>query len=720
MKSKLVLHIAVAGSDGWSGTLAAPNDEATDGPLASLVEARNRIRRLRQDGRLHGPVEVLIHAGLYEITETVYFTEADLGDAGTPVTYRAAGDGEVRLSGGLRLQGFVHHEGAVVKLDLAAAGYLDLRFRQLFCNGARQHPARYPNYDERNPYTGGWLYVEGEPPSIYEAGHGENDRFICGDPRLRDWSKIREVEVFVYPRYNWQNNILRIRRYDPETGEILLDGEAEYEIYPGDRFYFQHVREEVDAAGEWYLDREKQILYYHPPMAVEDAVITVPTVENVIVVEGATPTGRHFYNIAWIDWEDERQVSRDPDLFEHGYLTFQGLTVEGCNGAAIVVRNVRGCEIVACTIRNTGNEGIAIHDGSQCMIEGCDIYETGGNGVALSGGMRSPFRGVYKGCGHEVRNNYIHHIATHVKHRAGISINGVGIVVAHNLIHDCPRWGILSRGNDNVLEYNHIRHVNIETSDTAAIYLVDRDPSLRGTVIRYNHLHDVLGYHRIDGEWRSPAYAFGIYLDDWTSGVEIRGNLIYRTPRAGIYLHAGQDNLVENNVVVDSLDEMGYFRRWGPDIELQHLGTHDQGLRRNLFRRNILASRFEGVAAYSFGHSATVRDPMDLATNQWDQNLLWNGGASLRIRTGTSTGFLSWESWQAMGFDRESMVADPLFVDAGSDNFTLRQESPAFALGIEPLPIDKMGPYASDRRATWPIVEAEGARENFPVRYESR
>ena len=70
-----------------------------------------------------------------------------------------------------------------------------------------------------------------------------------------------------------------------------------------------------------------------------------------------------------------------------------------------------------------------------------------------------------------------------------------------------------------------------------------------------------------------------------------------------------------------------------------------------------------------------------------------------------------WDAWQAMGQDIHSLVADPGFVDPAKDDYRLRPDSPALKLGFKPLPLDKMGPYADPLRATWPIVEAEGARE---------
>ena len=74
-----------------------------------------------------------------------------------------------------------------------------------------------------------------------------------------------------------------------------------------------------------------------------------------------------------------------------------------------------------------------------------------------------------------------------------------------------------------------------------------------------------------------------------------------------------------------------------------------------------------------------------------------------------------WAAWRKLGFDTRSVVADPLFVDRDRDDFRLRPESPALILGFEPIPLETIGPHADELRASWPIVEAEGAREK-PLR----
>jgi len=60
----LTLHVAPGGNDSWSGRLAEPNPTGTDGPFASVHRAQKAIRDLRQDGKVSGPVTVLIRASI--------------------------------------------------------------------------------------------------------------------------------------------------------------------------------------------------------------------------------------------------------------------------------------------------------------------------------------------------------------------------------------------------------------------------------------------------------------------------------------------------------------------------------------------------------------------------------------------------------------------------------------------------------------------------------
>jgi hypothetical protein len=124
----------------------------------------------------------------------------------------------------------------------------------------------------------------------------------------------------------------------------------------------------------------------------------------------------------------------------------------------------------------------------------------------------------------------------------------------------------------------------------------------------------------------------------------------------------------------------------------------------NVFRRNIVAYREPKSKLFSSRN-------LPLENNQWDDNLYWHGGLPLSIARGGKLGEVDLSEWRQLGQDKKSLIADPLFVNWDKDDFRLRENSPAFKLGFQAIPVDKIGPYKSDLRASWPIVEAEGARE---------
>ena len=56
----------------------------------------------------------------------------------------------------------------------------------------------------------------------------------------------------------------------------------------------------------------------------------------------------------------------------------------------------------------------------------------------------------------------------------------------------------------------------------------------------------------------------------------------------------------------------------------------------------------------------------------------------------------SLEEWQALGLDVHSLTEDPLFADAKNGDFTLPENSPAFAIGFEPFSLSDVGILQAD------------------------
>ena len=535
--------VAPGGSDTSPGSQAQP--------FATLARARDEIRKLKQAGPLSEAATVYVRGGIYALPDGFKLEAQDGGTAAAPVTWRAYENEKPVLAGGRTITGFAPYKGQILKADVGAQGFKDIYFRQLIFDGKRQILARYPNFDPKNPYGGGYAYVEGKRPRNDDAAiAGASKRsFVCKPQDFRTWARPEEAQVFIFPGPNYWNDIIRVLSVDRAARRISLAGNASYDIKPGDRYYFQNAFEELDAPGEWYLDRQTWTLYFWPPSPLEGKAVVAPSTPTILELGSGTAN-----------------------------VTFRGFTFECCEGSAAVLDDTTNCLIAGCTIRNVGSfrgAGVAVNGGLKNSVAGCDIHDTGGDGISLRGGDRRKLIAAENAAD----NNYIHHTGIYNKNGMGIIMGGVGNHASHNLIHDTPRMGIEFHGNNLILEYNIIRHANLETADTGAVYTGGRDwIGSRGTVIRYNYFHDILGYSREGGRWRSPAMSGGIYLDDNTGGVDVIGNIVARTPGGLVQLHNSLDCRIENNIFVDAKEEQMMINGW--------TGTHRYWLnhRRSIIR----------------------------------------------------------------------------------------------------------------------------------------
>ncbi len=704
-KQPVRLYVATDGNDTWSGMLPESNAEKTDGPFATFNRARDEVRQRKASSMPEGGFVVSVRGGMYYLPETFQLDKQDSGTNEAPVVYQAYEKEKPVLIGGRPVRDFKPYKGKILQADLASQGLKDLPFtKQLFCEGKRQILARYPNFDPSNPYAGGWAYADGDPIPMYKNIPDESKQLMTIKAEdLHDWSRPTDGWVFVFPRYNWWNNWLPIESLNRETREVHLSKPGSYPIRPGDRYYVYNLFEELDAPGEWYIDREKHILYFWPPEKGFQGEVVVPTLAKIV------------------------QCTQ----LEH--VALRGLTTECCESDAVQLRDCTDCRVLACTIRNSQGSGVGIFGGARCGAAGCDIYEVGSNGVSLHGGQRDSLTPAQ----HFAENCYIHHTGVYYKQGVGVVLGGVGNRASRNYIHDCPRFAVMYGGNDQIVELNHMRHLNLETCDTGATYSGGRDwISPRGSVLRYNYIHDVFGFgkqHHHTGPWITPHYCWGIYLDDNSAEVKVYGNIVVRALRGLLHFHCARDNQVENNIFVDGMlqqiemngwnDYSKWIDRMGPNYEKYSKlpawqkyeglmrGGHPQEaipMGGNRIHRNIIYYSSPEAKLYRYRSGATKF----LKDFECDDNVIWHKDAPLLIEGLKDVPpEKQWETWREMGFDRNSLVADPLFVDPANDDYRLRPESPAFKLGFKPIPVEKIGPYESPDRASWPIVDAPGARE---------
>ena len=688
--------VAVNGNDSWTGKLPAPNAAKTDGPFVTLTRARDALRELKGGDALRDAATVYVRGGEYLLDKTLELGPEDSGlGEKRPIVYCAYHQEKPVLVGAREIAGLRPYKEGILSAKLSKVRWASAPFKQLFFAGKRMRMARYPNFDPSNPYGGGFHCVADVPKAA-----GKPPVFKAPEGTLRKWARPEEIEVWCFTGHNYWNRIIPVKSIDTEQSLVTL-AKANRRIRRGNRYFFRNVFEELDAPGEWYLDRRTWTLYFHPPSDVGSGRVMAPVVKTIVSIRPGTQTG---------------QAPHDIEL--------RGFTFEMCEGTGVVISGAERCRVTKSTVRNTGGHGISISGGHDNGAVGNDVYDVGSSAVAVSGGNRKTLEPAHN----YADNNYAHHSGVYWKGGGALSVTGVGNRLSHNLIHDTPRWAMVFGGNDHVIEYNYCRHTNLETCDTGSIYACTRDWTQRGTIIRHNMFRDTLGYGPQGNLWVWPVYAWGIYLDDWTSGVTVFGNISVRAPLGPAFIHSGRDNVFENNILVEGQQSQMHYSPWplthrmlpGLFEKVQKAGPayqkypglatikdarKDATMSYNKFVRNIICYKDELAHLYAV-------NKLDYATTESDHNLIWHFGKALTISSlKQHPASRQWEEWQKLGFERHSVIADPLFVDAENDDYRLKPDSPAFELGFKPIPVERIGPYEDPLRATWPIVEAEGVRE---------
>ena len=120
----------------------------------------------------------------------------------------------------------------------------------------------------------------------------------------------------------------------------------------------------------------------------------------------------------------------------------------------------------------------------------------------------------------------------------------------------------------------------------------------------------------------------------------------------------------------------------------------------NRFETNIVvyaADSYSGPISTDSGQPAVsyYLSYFDPETSVFRNNVLWHNNLQIRVNflkyTDTKASIITFDEWRQMGFDKDSVVSDPLFVDAPKDNYSLRPDSPAFKLGFERIPVEDIG-----------------------------
>lgn len=522
----LAVHVSATGDDA--------NDGTAERPLRTIERGLALTRAAGVKPRS------LVLTGTFELTQPITLGKADDG-----LTIRA--QSYARLLGGRVVTGFApltdrwmlrrlpdEARGKVVVADLRAQGITDLgRHKpvgmkrrgtaalELFVDGRPQTLARYPN--------NGWLTL-GEFP---DGRHGatftaEIDTAEIDTGRLERWSREAEPWLYGYWFHGWADSFLPVNKIDPASQTFTLGERHHYGMRKGQRFFARNLLCELDAPGEYFVDRTSGKLYLWPADGPPREAIVSLLEQPLLRIEKASN------------------------------LKIEDLILEGGRGSGIAIIDSTTAIIARCRVRNLGEYGVEISGGRECIVYHSEIHATGAGGVTVEGGDRKSLTPAT----HRVTLNHIHHVSQLRRtYTAAISLRGVGHEAIYNRVHHAPHQAISFTGNDHTIVQNEIHHVVLETDDAGAIYTCPRDFTSRGTRIVGNYIHHCgphhapqapkLGHDAV-GIRHAPVHRHGtslIYLDDLAGGMTVQGNILEDAHRA-LLIGGGRDNTIRGNLIL--------------------------------------------------------------------------------------------------------------------------------------------------------------------------
>lgn len=687
-----------------------------DGPVKTLMEARDAARQLRRGGT-EGRIVVTIRGGTYPVDEPVALWKMD-----SNVSYVVAEGEQARFVGGavldpdwfmeLKDEQFIERlvDKSAAKhirvVDLRKHGIDDLgelsrhglRMEakdrvppaSLAVDGDRMVLARWPNVGEESPFMVYQHYLpEARPLKGYELkiqsiidktrfagevgltrvidtggkargtrdlGKGKGGTIEVAFDRMKHWNDIQDIYLDGILSSTWEWTYNQLESVDLEKRQIKLaygewSGLGVGESVRLPHFHFDNIPEELDAPGEYWIDRNKGLLYFYPPVDIKGPIVLSTLAEPMISVGNARN------------------------------IRFEGLSLETGRNVAIEIKKCEDVVIDNCRVANFTKGGIDA-EGKNLRVINSRIYGMGGFGIQLAGGN---FR-TLEPSNSEVVNCHIHDFGWDQKSQLpGVIVSGVGFRLAHNEIHDGTHFGIrIRRSNDVLVEFNEIYDLpKYHKFDGGAVYVYTGDrPECRGIVLKNNYLHDV------------PT--LGLYPDNFSWGVKMIGNVFQNVGvfagRAAINVNGGGECLTINNIMIDCVQmywqgarrmEDMWMDRWNPIRERFGDGKLEKTPHRKYpdFRKWL--SKTEKLELYR---------PASLVSG----NLLYHPNHEIMRDRQTDELGIKDNSGTLIKEGNIATREDPGFVDYASGDFRLKEDAPVFDWipGFKPIPFERIGRLA--------------------------
>lgn len=564
-------HVAPAplGDDAHDGGAAAP--------FATLDRARLAVRDHLAAHELREDLVVELAAGTYELAAPLRFDDADSGENGFAVVYRAAPGADVVLSGGRRVTGWRPESDGIWCAEIGR----DTDFRQLWIDGRRATRARSPN--------AGRMFTL--------AAEKQADGFDLPREQLAGVA-LRPAETEVSVLVAWMHKRLRIARFadtsDVGTVRAVIES-AEWDavtnqpqgdrVYLGRSYWLENAREFLDAPGEFHLDRTGGVLRYRPRPGEDPtrAEVIRPELESLVVLAGRPDAPVHDLRFEGLTFAHTGWTRPN----RHGFVDVQANSLVPADLAAAVDPQYRHNQrkdrvpaafqaftadriiIRGCRFARLGGTGVMFaQGGDDNVVEGNSLFDLAAGGIEFGEDAARPADPRLFPRRNRIANNFLAHLGE--DYFGSVAILGYytdGSLITHNEIANIPYtaisqgwgWGNPPAPADsraNRITHNLVTNYLRRLDDGGGLYTTDRMP---GSEIAHN----------IAGRMLPPdahAKAGGaLYLDQFTEGAHVHHNVVTETIR---WLFLWNPNIRGNRVDTNYADTAA-LRNDAPDNRVE-------------------------------------------------------------------------------------------------------------------------------------------------------
>lgn len=524
--SQIHYYVSVTGNDNNNGSVSSP--------FQSIKKARDFLRN--KTNPMTQDIIVHILGGTYILNETLEFNNADSGNNGHFIVYQGEGTGTDRtiISGGKTVTGW----SQVGTNNIYQANIGNLYSRQLYINGNKAIRARSENN-----------------MGLIEISNGY---FSTCNTDFSTWTNIKDLEIV--SDMHWKRRFIPVENICNKYQLIIYSGFWSHFLH-NDYFkvapvkWIENAYELLDKKNEWYIRKSNSINTIFLVSDTSPTDIIIPALESLIISDSIKNIEFKNLSFNYTTWNEPSEMNVS-NTTNNGFFNEQADWYNSDKKvipAAISFDNAINVRIINNEFKHIGSTALSFGTGSSNNVICSNKFEDIAASAIRVGTLDSlKIESVSENV---IRNNTITNIANEYSGSIGIFVPfAKNTTIANNTLSKFPYtgisvgwgWGGTRNVGVNYINNNRIDCTDQLIADGGGIYTLNRQGNdTQKTQVTGNYILN------------QRVYQGGIYLDQFSSYINISGNVIDADSRLSFPLPTQKDCVVSDirSIVVYSGSE---------------------------------------------------------------------------------------------------------------------------------------------------------------------